>query len=76
MARGKVIDLFGDPHIVNDEESSAHPYVDAPQAFYNDIPSMINDFNRFFIQILIVNVTHVIWEHNNDYTILICPGSG
>jgi hypothetical protein len=43
--------------------------VDAPQAFYGDIPSMINDFNRFFIQILIVNVTHVIWEHDNDYTI-------
>ena len=69
MAKGKVIDLFGDPHIISDEASSAKPYADAPQAFYDTIPLMIEDFNRFFIQVLIGNQPSVIWEHDEDYTI-------
>jgi hypothetical protein len=69
MAKGKVIDLFGDAHIVHDQESSAKPYEDAPQAFYDNIPLMIEDFNKFFIQVLIGNQPSVIWEHDNDYTI-------
>jgi hypothetical protein len=69
MAKGKVIDLFGDPHVFHDEGSSAKPYKDAPQAFYSTTAEMIDDFNRFFIQVLIGNQTSVIWEHDDDYTI-------
>ncbi len=40
-----------------------------PQPLYESDVLMIADFNRFFIQVLIVNVPSVIWEHDNDYTI-------
>jgi hypothetical protein len=69
MAKGKVIDLFGDSHVVHDEESSAKPYKDAPQAFYSTTAEMIDDFSKFFVQVLIGNQPGVIWEHDNDYTI-------
>jgi hypothetical protein len=67
MAKSKVIDLFGDSDKV--EDLSEKPYTDAPQAFYETIPLMIEDFNRFFIQVLIGSQPSVIWEHDNDYTI-------
>jgi hypothetical protein len=69
MPKGKIIDLFGEPHKADDGESPAMPYMDAPQAFYDSIPLMIEDFNRFFIQALIGNLPSVIWEHDNTYTI-------
>jgi hypothetical protein len=30
---------------------------------------MIEDFNRFFIQVLIGNHPNIIWEHDDNYTI-------
>jgi hypothetical protein len=71
VSKGKVIDLFGDAHSTRDsgQESSTEPYVDAPQVFYDDINSMMSDFNRFFIQALIGNQPSVIWEHDDKYTI-------
>jgi hypothetical protein len=69
MAKGKVIDLFGDSHNTEDLNPSEKPYKDAPQAFYETIPLMIEDFNRFFIQVLIGNQPNVIWEHDDNYTI-------
>jgi hypothetical protein len=66
---GTVTDLFGFTHQTEDLNPSAKPYVGEPQAFYDTIPSMVADFNRFFIQALIGNQPSVIWEHDNDYTI-------
>jgi hypothetical protein len=47
---------------------SSAPVRDAPPPFYESFNLMVKDFNRFFIQTLIGNVPHVIWEHDNEDT--------
>jgi hypothetical protein len=57
--------------------SSSDPVIDIPAALTSSWPQplyesdslMITDFNRFFIQALIGNVPHVIWEHDGTFII-------
>jgi hypothetical protein len=51
------------------EKSQQASVRDEPMAFYDTVPDMVGDFNRFFIQVLIGNQPNVIWEHDNKYTI-------
>jgi hypothetical protein len=52
-----------------DTSGFAAPPLNAPKSLYEDEASMIADFNRFFIQVLIGNMPSVIWERNDKYII-------
>lgn len=69
ITRDKLIILSDSPEFQRAQAAREKPYTDEPQPFYDTLPKMIEDFNRFFIQALIGNQPSVIWEHDDKFTI-------